>query len=122
MWLSESTSIYPTVKLVSPMSRAISTFLLTFNGLGLDANATILENCREEYGIHTCDKRRTKSEIAAKYPEDGLTFEEGFTEEDLLWEADVRESREHDRERARSVLDRVFGGEWGDDECNYLLF
>lgn len=98
------------------MSRAISTFLITFTGLPLDAKATIVENCREQYGRHTCDKRMTKSEIATKYPEH-LVFEEGFAEDDTLWEAEVRESEKHTQERARSVLDRVFGGEYGNSEC-----
>jgi len=35
-------------------------------------------------------------------------LELGFSEEDLLWEAEVRESRAHVEERAKEVLDMIF--------------
>lgn len=37
-----------------------------------------------------------------------LVVEPGFTEEDIVWQSDVRESKEHVRTRAQSVLDRIF--------------
>ena len=64
------------------------------------------QNCREEYGEHTCDKRRTRTEIHTTFPK--FSIEEGFTEEDLLWEADVREPKAHIAERARAILDKIF--------------
>lgn len=36
------------------------------------------------------------------------SFEDGFAEEDTIWKADERETKEHVRERARTVLDRIF--------------
>ena len=35
-------------------------------------------------------------------------IEPGFSEEDLLWEAEVRESHAHVKERAKEVLDMMF--------------
>lgn len=64
------------------------------------------KNCREQYGIHTCDKRRPLSYLRNAFP--NFDIEEGFTEEDELYESDVRESEDHIVERARSVLDHIF--------------
>jgi len=38
-----------------------------------------VQNCREKYGVHTCDKRHPKSWIAENLPL--YTFDEGLTEE-----------------------------------------
>ncbi|KAJ6570983.1 hypothetical protein DFH09DRAFT_982365 [Mycena vulgaris] len=42
----------------SPMTRAIQTNEITFTGIATK-RSVIVENCREEYGEHTCDKRST---------------------------------------------------------------
>ncbi|KAI0271537.1 histidine phosphatase superfamily [Gloeopeniophorella convolvens] len=90
----------------SPLRRALRTLELTFEGtMPAGLKPVILENCREEYGEHTCDKRRTKSEIQADFP--GFIFEDGFEEEDLLWTLE-RESKESACSRAKLVLDRIF--------------
>lgn len=67
------------------------------------------QNCREENGVHTCDKRRTKTYIESTFPT--FQIEHGFSEEDLLWEAEVRESRTHVEERAKEVLDMIFNND-----------
>ena len=64
------------------------------------------KNCREQYGIHTCDKRRSLTYLRNAFPD--FDIEEGFTEEDELYDSDVRESEDHIVERARSVLDHIF--------------
>ena len=69
------------------------------------------KNLREEYGEHTCDLRRPRSAIAEEFPPPTYGFEDGFTEEDVLWKADERETKEHVRSRARQVLDRIFAQE-----------
>ncbi|KAI0067864.1 phosphoglycerate mutase-like protein [Artomyces pyxidatus] len=91
----------------SPMKRALRTHELTFDGVFTEPRPTpvIVENCREEYGEHTCDKRRTRSEIHAEFP--AFVFEEGFAEEDLLW-TEVRETKQHVDTRAKHILDMVF--------------
>jgi len=95
----------PPTRLVSPMTRAMQTCRLTFNGVRTESTVVIVENCREEYGEHTCDKRRSKTWISTTYPE--FIFEEGFTEEDELWTTE-RESHAHCATRAKSVLDMIF--------------
>lgn len=62
------------------------------------------ELLREVLGEHTCDKRSTKTEIMAAFPEFGI--EEGFSEEDLLWRPDHRETHEeHDHRTTRLLMD-----------------
>ncbi|EGO02302.1 hypothetical protein SERLA73DRAFT_178171 [Serpula lacrymans var. lacrymans S7.3] len=92
----------------SPLTRAIRTNILTFEGVITDdtRKTTIVENCREENGVHTCDKRRSRSFIKSTYPQ--LLLEEGFTEEDELWDANARETKTELDARARTVLDNVF--------------
>ena len=66
----------------------------------------IFQNCREENGVNTCNKRRTRTYIATSYPH--FIIEDGFTELDELWSPTVRESPAQVAERARKVLDVVF--------------
>jgi hypothetical protein len=64
-----------------------------------------VQNCREEYGEHTCDKRSSRTIIHATYPQ--FEIEDGFTEEDELWTS-MRESEEHIAIRAKAILDGIF--------------
>jgi len=90
----------------SPLTRAILTLELTFvDVLPADIKPIIMEDCREEYGEHTCDKRRTRSDIHSDFP--GFAFEDGFEEEDVLWSPE-RETKESVERRATSFLDRAF--------------
>ncbi|KAK7453401.1 putative phosphoglycerate mutase pmu1 [Stygiomarasmius scandens] len=112
-------------RICSPMTRALNTYLLTFafengmDGLGENNNPVILENCREEYGEHTCDKRRTKTylkEIFSNFDiKGGISVDEGvfkeFSENDELWQADHRETKTHVMARAKAVLDHIFSSE-----------
>ena len=66
------------------------------------------QNLREENGEHTCDMRSTRTVISQKFPPPIYAFEEGFEEEDVLWRADERETKEHVAQRARAVLDHIF--------------
>jgi len=99
----------------SPLTRAIRTLNLTFENLLPETpKPIILENCREEYGEHTCDKRRTRSELQDEFP--NIVFEEGFEEEDVLW-TPVHESRASVERRAKLVLDRIFEN---DHDATYI--
>ncbi|KIK96135.1 hypothetical protein PAXRUDRAFT_826293 [Paxillus rubicundulus Ve08.2h10] len=89
----------------SPLTRAIQTNQITF-GDTLGLRPTVVENIREHNGVHTCDKRRTRSEIQKDFPE--IHFEQGFTEEDLLWAPDYRETYANIDLRVRDVLDMIF--------------
>jgi len=90
----------------SPLSRALRTLELTFEGiLPTDLKPIILENCREIYGRHTCDKRSARPAIESEFP--NFDFEEGFEEKDVLFTAE-RETEEHVEWRVKLVLDRIF--------------
>jgi hypothetical protein len=67
----------------------------------------IKELLREALGVHTCDRRSTKSYIAKTFPH--VTFEPGFSEKDALWEADYREPSSARRYRLARFLDDLFG-------------
>jgi hypothetical protein len=61
--------------------------------------------------VHTCDRRHSKSWIAERYP--GVVFEEGFGEEDELWDPVLRESEGEEDARSRRVLGEVFANDEG---------
>ncbi|KAG6327970.1 hypothetical protein ID866_11119, partial [Astraeus odoratus] len=91
----------------SPLTRAIQTNRLTFDGIIPDERrTTIVENTRECVGIHTCDKRRTRTYIVRTFPE--YLVEDGFTEDDQLWKPDVRETWSDLDLRVNTVLDMIF--------------
>ncbi|KAI3616831.1 phosphoglycerate mutase [Moniliophthora roreri] len=96
----------PRRRYCSPMTRALSTYILTFEDIPLECRPLVLENCREVYGVHTCDKRRSRTYISTTFPQ--FDIEEGFTEEDQLWTPDERETDEHVALRAKAVLDVIF--------------
>lgn len=94
----------------SPLTRCLQTASYTFSGLSLPADRpfapVIKELLREDIGVHTCDRRSTKSDIREMYPE--WTFEEGFAEEDPFWDPVVREPAEAQDARSKVVLDDIF--------------
>ncbi|KAL4799694.1 histidine phosphatase superfamily [Aspergillus venezuelensis] len=81
---------------VSPLLRCCETAWITFDGLrrelgfGEVFRPVVKELLRETLGLHTCDARSPKSTIEAAYP--SYIFEDGFSEEDPLHKADLRES------------------------------
>ncbi|KAF8648967.1 hypothetical protein AX16_006081 [Volvariella volvacea WC 439] len=92
----------------SPLTRAARTCQITFEQF-VNTNESwveVVENCREVNGVNTCDKRRTKSYILDRFK--GFFTEPDFSEEDNLWDPDIRESFEHMIDRAGTVLDKVF--------------
>ncbi|EPE29330.1 Phosphoglycerate mutase-like protein [Glarea lozoyensis ATCC 20868] len=95
----------------SPLLRCMATASITFSGLDLPRDRPfkplIKELIREAIGAHTCDRRSSKSVIHGHYPD--WPFEEGFAEEDPLWDAELRESDEAMDIRLRKALDEVFG-------------
>jgi broad specificity phosphatase PhoE len=98
---------------ISPLTRAIQTADTTFSDLGIAYEPLVKELLREALGIHTCDRRSTKSRIAESFPH--VRFERGFTEDDELWQADYREPSSARDYRLATLLDEVFtmdAGEW----------
>lgn len=57
-------------------------------------------------GVHTCDRRSSRTYIHNTYPT--YTIEEGFTENDELWDADERESDSALDVRLKKLLDDIF--------------
>lgn len=74
----------------------------------LSYHALVVEDLRETIGVHTCDKRSTKSEIHATHR--GLVFEPGFSEPDNAWLEDYRETPEEQNVRICQFLSRLFDG------------
>ncbi|KAH9936664.1 phosphoglycerate mutase-like protein [Fomitopsis serialis] len=113
-WLKEIPNGMPTPQrcFASPLHRALSTWQITFASdesfPQVMRKVMILENLREEHGVHTCDMRDSRSLIERNFPPPTYGFELGFTEEDAVWQADVRETKDHIKGRAQSVLDRIF--------------
>lgn len=98
---------------VSPLQRCLSTANHTFSGLSLPTDRpykpVIKELLREALGVHTCDRRFTKSKIQSMWPE--YVFEPDFEEEDLLWDPDLRESDTHEVFRLQLLLDDIFAND-----------
>ena len=91
----------------SPLHRCLSTAGITFSGLHLPArqpfDPEVKELLREVIGIHTCDRRSSKTYIRTNFPT--YRFEPGFAEEDELWRPEVRETHSiHDVRVAASLL------------------
>ncbi|KAJ6385520.1 hypothetical protein OIU77_028658 [Salix suchowensis] len=51
-----------------------------------------VEDCREHFGVHPCDKRHNVSDYQFLFP--AVDFSLIETDEDVLWKADVRETTE----------------------------
>ncbi|OKP13834.1 hypothetical protein PENSUB_409 [Penicillium subrubescens] len=96
---------------VSPLHRCCQTAQVTFEGLDMPLTnpfqPLVKELLRETMGEHTCDRRSTKSAIAADFPR--YRLEPRFTEEDGLWDPKVRESDEHRDRRLLELLNDIFG-------------
>jgi hypothetical protein len=91
----------------------MATASVTFSGLNLPHSKPFIpiikELFREAIGVHTCDRRSSKSIIGENYP--NWPFEEGFEEEDPLWSASLRETDRAQDQRAKAVLDDVFSSD-----------
>lgn len=90
----------------SPLSRCLETAKLTFEGLVTPFTPLIKEYLREGISMHTCDRRSTRSYIAANYP--GWPFDAGFTEKDELWTKTTAETSSAQDQRSKAALDSIF--------------
>lgn len=121
-WAESATTLklpLPTRHYSSPLARCLETCELAFFNLTLPNSdipvppfkPLIKELIRERLGIHTCDRRRSKTWIHENHPL--FTFEEGFAEGDVLWLPDVRETIEEHAERVSGFLDDLFVNDAG---------
>ncbi|KIL58025.1 hypothetical protein M378DRAFT_112451 [Amanita muscaria Koide BX008] len=92
----------------SPLTRALSTHEISFRGIVPEDDRIpfVTELCREQNGVHTCDRRKSRTYITQTFP--AFQIEDGFTEEDELWHPDKREAPSQVVQRAKKVLDRIF--------------
>ena len=102
-------NLRPELLISSPMRRALSTGLIAFDDHitgrldGTPLAVIALEACHEHAGRHTCDKRLSKAELAARYP--AVDFSLLEAEEDPFWgDGETRESLESLAHRAASIV------------------
>ncbi|GMF33724.1 unnamed protein product [Phytophthora fragariaefolia] len=92
---------------VSPISRAIQTAQNFFAKEQVPNEPfTCIENCRETFDCHTCNKRRPLSELKRRFPD--VDFSRLADEEDQLWSPTHRETTEEIQKRAREFLLEFF--------------
>ncbi|EAS34593.3 phosphoglycerate mutase [Coccidioides immitis RS] len=100
----------PQTYYTSPLSRCLDTAKITFSTLDLPKSKpfvpTVKELLRETIGVHTCDRRSSRTYIQENYPT--YIIEPGFAESDSLWVPNLRESSTAHRERLRTLLSDVF--------------
>jgi broad specificity phosphatase PhoE len=94
---------------VSPMSRAIQTAQHFLAGQA-PTPFVAMELCRETLGVHTCDKRRTLSELRRKFQDVNFDYKTAAMadEEDTWWQPDHRETSDEIQARAREFLKQLF--------------
>lgn len=94
----------------SPLTRCLHTVSLTFGDIPLPSDRpfkpVVKEALREIHGVHTCDKRSTRSHIQSHFP--SFEIEPGFAEKDELWQPDRRETVEERVPLMRQLLAEVF--------------
>ncbi|CEG40202.1 Predicted phosphoglycerate mutase [Plasmopara halstedii] len=92
---------------VSPLSRAIQTAQHFFDKKQLlNSTFVCMEKCREVFGCHTCDKRRSVLELKQKFPD--VDFSAIKDENDILWTSTHRETDEEIQTRAKLFLVELF--------------
>lgn len=96
----------------SPLTRCLETTSIIW-GSSL-THATVMENLRERFGVHTCDRRSRKSMIQANFP--FCQVGDDMTERDELWKSDVRETEGDAAARASSALHDI----WTHDRNTYI--
>ncbi|KAL1534432.1 phosphoglycerate mutase-like protein 1 isoform X1 [Salvia divinorum] len=65
-----------------------------------------VELCREHLGVHPCDKRRSISEYRSLFP--GVDFSLIESDDDVLWKADVRETKDEVAARGMNFMNWLF--------------
>jgi len=83
---------YPMV-IVSPLRRATQTALIALDSLAEDAIIVATDRCREEMGLHRCDKRLAVSDLKAQFGTKVDYMMMQSHEQDTMWNADAREKK-----------------------------
>ncbi|KAI0386764.1 phosphoglycerate mutase-like protein [Hypomontagnella monticulosa] len=113
-WQGRIESIAPPQQhYTSPLTRCLQTTSYAYKSFtawtGQPLRPIIREGLRERMGVHTCDRRSTRTWIKSKYP----TFHVGreVTETDQLWKPDQRETMRQVEGRVQQVLDGIFSND-----------
>eukprot|EP00611_Tribonema_gayanum_P021418 TRINITY_DN4112_c0_g1_i1.p1 TRINITY_DN4112_c0_g1~~TRINITY_DN4112_c0_g1_i1.p1 ORF type:complete len:246 (+),score=38.07 TRINITY_DN4112_c0_g1_i1:210-947(+) len=93
----------PAMVLSSPLTRALQTAIVGFEGTGIPIVA--VEGAREAHGMCPCDRRRTRAELEAAFG-NRVNFQH-ISATDPWWQRDVRESTAHLQQRALRFLGEV---------------
>ncbi|KAJ7144240.1 histidine phosphatase superfamily [Mycena epipterygia] len=97
----------------SPLRRALETNEIIFRSLlPVDQRTTIIDSCRRIRGGHTCDRRRSRTEIISSFPASAV--EPGFAEQDELWRPDGTDTPAGAAEQACAILNKLFHDESAD--------
>jgi broad specificity phosphatase PhoE len=83
--------VKPELVVFSPLCRALQTGMLVFESLARKVPFLAHELVRELTGVHTCDRRRPRSQQANEFPL--VDFSHIETEEDVNFHADDRETK-----------------------------
>lgn len=103
----------PSKFFVSPLQRSSHTLVHTWTGIKPESSRPVVtEGIRETCGLNLCDKRSTKSVINQRFGDHGFTFEDGFTEEDQLFDHDNREPLHRHAIRTNQFLQRLFDSDF----------
>ncbi|KAI8957261.1 phosphoglycerate mutase-like protein [Daldinia sp. FL1419] len=94
----------------SPLTRCLQTTLNAYSGLNVPADRPfkpiVKENIREQFGVHTSDRRGTRSHIASNFPQ--FQIEPSLTEDDQLWLPHHRETNAEIDDRVSKLLQDIF--------------
>jgi broad specificity phosphatase PhoE len=96
----------PEIIYTSPLRRCLRTTQLAFAPHLHSKTPLIKENLRERLGVHTCDKRGSRSSIVSAFP--SFELEPDFAEDDELWKADQRETIDEHVVRSTKLLGEIF--------------
>ncbi|KAJ3326783.1 hypothetical protein HDU76_012656 [Blyttiomyces sp. JEL0837] len=94
----------------SPLQRALYTALNVWGDQLINSNAKVTpkadEHFRENYTGHTCDRRRSITDLKSRYPQ--FDYSNMFSETDELWGIDTYENSTTLQSRVRQGLFNIF--------------
>lgn len=98
----------PEVFYISPLTRCLETAQHSFPQLSTTEGfkPVVKESLREQFGVHTCDRRSSLCSISKRFPQ--YEIENDFTENDELWTPDHRETLGEAKGRVEGFLQYLF--------------
>lgn len=96
---------------VSPLQRSSWTLVHTWDGI-TNAEPLVTESIREKLHVNLCDKRSPKRVIEERFGKYNFRLEDGFTEEDEIFQDHDRETLVQQSFRVNKFLQQLFDEEW----------